>query len=88
MRYTRKDVATHFARFVKAIGGRVARSYNDDGAYLLDHNGVYGGYCIMRLVGTAGGQTHVCGAMRRGPTAMMETLSFAIDAIGEKERAA
>ena len=88
MRYTRKDVETQFERFVKAIGGKIAQSYDDDGAYLLDYNGVYGGYNIVRLVGTAGGQTHVCGAMRRGPTAMMETLSFAIDAIEEKERAA
>src|SRR5438034_63621 len=85
MRYTRNDVDRQFERFVKAIGGRVARTYNDDGAYLLDHNGIYGGYNIMRLDGTAGGQMHVCGAMRRGPTAMVEALSFAMDAIQEKE---
>ena len=85
-RYTRKDVEAQFERFVMAIGGRVARSYNDDGAYLLDHNSVYGGYNIVRLTGNAGGQTHVCGAMRRGPTAMIETLSFAIDAIEDRKR--
>ena len=86
MRYTRKDVEAQFERFVTAIGGRVARSYNEDGAYVLDHNGVYGGYNIVRLTDTAGGQTHVCGAMRRGPTAMIETLSFAIDAIEEANK--
>lgn len=86
-RYTRKDVEAHFERFVKAIGGRVAQdSYHDEGAFRLDHAGTYGGYRIVRDSPGGGESTSDFRGRRFRPTAFIEMLSFAIDAIGARER--
>jgi len=49
-RYSRKDAEMAFDRLVKAIGGRVATSYNDVGAYRLDYAGCYGGFNVERII--------------------------------------
>ena len=57
MRTTKKEVEAVFEMWVKAVGGHVAASYKDVDGYQLDHNSVYGGYCIVQIVNEQGGQS-------------------------------
>jgi hypothetical protein len=68
------------------MDGRIATSYNDVGAYRLDHNGIYGGWNIEEIVTDGGGIRHPFGAMRRNNRDMYDTLHFASDALWEKAR--
>ena len=79
-RYTRKDAERAFARFVDAIGGRVAKSYDDKGAYQLDYNATYGGAVVELLLET-GGVSHPFGDLRRSPAEFCSAVRFAIDAL-------
>jgi len=61
MRTTRSEVEAVFKLWVSAVGGRVAKSYKDVGAYRLDHNSIYGGYGIERIRNEQGGVSAVTG---------------------------
>ena len=81
MRTTKKEVENSFKAFIKAINGKVATSYNDVGAYDLDHNSTYGGYVIERVHNEHGGVSHPFGDTRRNASEMASTLWFAASAI-------
>jgi hypothetical protein len=55
MKTTRKEVEGVFKNWVYCFGGRIAENYNDVGAYRLDFNSVYGGYCIEHICNVHGG---------------------------------
>lgn len=59
MRTTKHEIAGVFGLWVKAVGGRVAASYNDVGGYRLDHAACYGGYRIERIETESGGVSDV-----------------------------
>lgn len=85
-RYSRKDATAAFHRLVHAIGGRVATSYNDVGAYRLDWNPTYGGGNIERIENAQGGVSQPWGASRMNARAFCHMVHFAICTLGQKER--
>lgn len=84
-RYTRKDAIAAFDRLIKAIGGRVATSYNDVGAYRLDWNTVYGGGNIERISNLQGGVSQPFGGRRLKAADFCLFVSFAISAMVERD---
>lgn len=78
-RTTRKQVHSFFVHFVEAIGGRVATSHNDAGAYTLDYS-PYGGYMVVQLHAN-GAQRTPFGEMRRKPAEMWDAMHFAMRAL-------
>lgn len=44
-----------YNRYIHAIGGRHATSWNDVGGYKLDYASLYGGYVITRIENKMGG---------------------------------
>jgi hypothetical protein len=80
-KYTRKDAEAAFDRLIKAIGGRIATSYNDVGAYRLDWNGVYGGGNIEQITSESGGVRQPFGAQRRNAREFCDSVRFAVDAL-------
>lgn len=79
--YTRKDAVKAFERLVKTIGGRVATSYNDVGAYRLDWNPTYGGGNIELVCSVSGGVSQPFGPQRHNAREFCDMVRFAIDAI-------
>lgn len=86
MKTDKKAVEGMFKVFVKTIGGRVAESYNDEGAYRLDYVACYGGYNIEQIHNKAGGVDQPFGSTRRKPTEMWDTLHFAVRALEQYQR--
>lgn len=82
-RYTRKDAERAFERLIKAIGGRIATSYNDVGAYRLDWNATYGGGNIEQITSVGGGVRQPFGMMRRNAREFCDAVRFATDALDE-----
>lgn len=80
-RYTRKDAEAAFTRLISAIGGRVATSYKDVGAYRLDWNGTYGGGNIELIINDGGGVSQPFGMMRRNAREFCESVNFAMHAV-------
>jgi hypothetical protein len=80
-KYTRKDAEAAFDRLIKAIGGRVATSYKDVGAYRLDWNGTYGGGNIELIVSEGGGVSQPFGMQRRNAREFCDSVRFAMDAL-------
>ena len=77
MRTTHKLVLSKFKRFIKAIDGSIAESYDDVGAYELDYNAVYGGYVINKLCNIKGAITQPFGSTRHKAAAFYDLLDFA-----------
>lgn len=63
MRTTKAEVIGVFKLWVSSIGGRIAESYNDEGAYRLDHAVCYGGWQVERIDNTMGGVSVVFGRL-------------------------
>ncbi len=84
-RYTRKDAEKAFDRLIRAIGGRMATSYNDVDAYRLDWNPTYGGGNIEQIASEQGGVRQPFGMMRRNAREFCDAVSFAVDTLHERE---
>jgi hypothetical protein len=85
-RITKAQITRIFEQWVKAIGGKVATSYNDKGGYRLDHNSVYGGWKIEQIMNDAGGvDDRVFGYYRMSNTNFYLALSAAIETIRQYE---
>lgn len=65
MRYTRKYIDARFARAMDAIGAPHGEAWTlqpdgtvtaNVGTHFIDHNPIYGGYAIERIVNAGGGE--------------------------------
>jgi hypothetical protein len=81
-RTTRVQVDGIFVRFVKAIGGRVATSYEDIGAYSLEKSG--NKYRVIQFH-EHGGEGNPFGFRMRPADEMWHTLDFALMALHAKQ---
>ena len=70
MRYTRKFIEARFAMAMDAIGAPHGETYTKQadgfykanvGVHSIDHNSVYGGYCIEKIVNEGGGSSRPFG---------------------------
>lgn len=70
MRYTRKFIDARFAMAMDAIGAPHGNAWikapngaytANVGAHQIDHNAVYGGYCIEKIVNEGGGSSRPFG---------------------------
>ena len=84
-RVTRKEVQATYRHWLSVIGAREATSYNDVGAYALDHNSAYGGWRIERIVNDGGGIAEVNYGRMSGPE-FIQALHFACTSVGEQSR--
>jgi hypothetical protein len=80
MRTTKSEVQAVFERFCKVHGYRIATSYNDVGAYELDHAGIYGGYVINQIANEDGGLNQPFGSKRMRAEAFVDSMRMAIAA--------
>lgn len=55
MRTSKKEVQAVFKNWLQEISAREATAFNDIGAYRLDYNSIYGGYCIEQIMNKNGG---------------------------------
>lgn len=81
MRITKKEVYGMFKRFLRAINEREATSYNDKGAYYLEHNGTYGGYMVAKCLCEAGSSDNPFLSKRLPAREMYEALYMACIAV-------
>lgn len=77
-KWTRKDADAQFERLVKAIGGRVATSFDDHGAYQLDWNATYGGGVIERISANSSGVSQPFGSQRHSAKDFCNMVHFAM----------
>jgi len=75
-RTTKKQIETKFERFVKAIGGHIAKDYKDVGGYELDYDSVNGGYLIGQISSNSGALSCPFGHVRRKASDFWDTLDF------------
>ena len=73
-RYTDRDAKACFERVVSMQGKRVAKSYNDVGAWQLDCNWHYNGCRIEQISSSSGGITEV--TQRLPPRQFCEAVWF------------
>lgn len=85
-RYTRKDAQAAFERLIAALGGRVATTWNDVGAYRLDYNGIYCGYVVERVTSEGGSVTRPLGDQRRTAREFCDAVYFAGQVLREMAR--
>lgn len=88
-RTTKSQIHAAFDHYLKAIGKRPARAWNDVGGWGLDYNPAYGGYVIYEVANEGGGQSRPLGDRRRSASAFYDMLWFAtrsIDAAQKKSR--
>jgi hypothetical protein len=96
MRYTKKDARAAFERLAAAAGATIADSSwsiddpRREGAWILDHNGTYGGYVIAAYVKSSStpgkpqtftAETHPLDMRRRPAREFAETCHYAARAI-------
>jgi hypothetical protein len=90
MRYTRKQVEAKFAQAMDAIGVPHGEAYlkMGNGTYVanvgnfnLDHNAVYGGYTITKIVNAGGGETCPFGMGRNGAATFVAMMNALIDGV-------
>lgn len=84
-RYTRKDAEAAFAQLCEAVGRRQG-PWNDVGAWQIDYNSVYGGYVVVEIVNSSGGQTHPLGEPRRPAREFCSHINFALRVMQETTR--
>lgn len=82
-RITEGMMRKRFELFCKAMGKRVATSYNDVGAYRLDK--LYGRYAIEEISNDKGGVRNPISHARYTKRELCDVLYFATNAIYEKE---
>lgn len=80
-RTSRRDAENAFERLIAAIGGRVAKSYNDVGAYSLDYNSAYGGFTVELVENQGGGVSRPFGHTRQSAREFCQSVRFATDAL-------
>ena len=77
-RATKSVVNEVFTLFCKAIGKRIAATYNDTGAWTLDHAKEYGGYVIQEIINDQGAREMPLGHERVSGTELIERMRFAL----------
>ncbi len=87
-RYTRKDAEAAFGRLLAALDKPPYDWTTHEGGWLLDYNGVYGGYVVAERRrypgpnGTSGiGESYPLGYHRRSAREFVEAVTFALDCI-------
>ncbi len=80
MRYTRKDARARFEDLCRALGKKVAESYADKGAWILDYSAVYGGFIIAEY-SEGGGESHPVFSARLSAREFCQAVSFALRCI-------
>lgn len=84
-RYTRRDAIAAFNRLMQATGHRPATGYKDVGGWVLDYNGIYGGYVIHEMLNENGAVSEPFGTMRRSARDFCSTVNFACRAIEQMQ---
>ena len=85
-RTTNKDVEEVFKLFAKACGKRIAKSYDDVGAWRLDGNSTYGGWRIEQIVNEHGAVGHPLTELRYKSGEFVAMMHFAMRAMDAKRR--
>ena len=85
-RATSTEVNEVFKFFCKAIGKRVAQTWNETGAWTLDYAKQYGGYVIYQIINDGGAKETPLGAQRYGATELVERMRFALRWLEHKDR--
>lgn len=85
-RYTRKDAEKQFERLIQAIGGCVAKSFDDHGAYQLDWNATYGGGVIEQISENSSGVNQPFGAQRHNAKDFCNMVHFAMRVLENQSR--
>ena len=85
-RATRTEVNEVFELFCKAIGKRVAATYNDIGAWTLDYAKKCGGYVIYQIINERGAKETPLGDQRYSATELVERMRFALRWLEQKDR--
>lgn len=80
-RYTKRDAQQAFARLMQATGNRPATSYKDVGGWVLDYNGIYGGYVVHQMFNENGATAEPFGGKRRNARDFCDVVNFACRAI-------
>jgi len=84
-RPTSKEVSEVFEMFCRAIGKRVAKTWNDVGAWKMDHTREYGGYAVQEILDEKGSVTMPIGDERLKPTEFVERMRFALRWLEQKQ---
>jgi len=83
---TKAEVNEVFKLFCKAIGKRMAESWNDTGAWTLDYAKEYGGYVIYQIINGSGARETPLGDQRYTTTDLVERMRFALRWLEQKDR--
>jgi hypothetical protein len=83
-RATKNEVDEVFKLFCKAIGKRVAQTWNDTGAWTLDYAKEYGGYVIQEIIDNTGARDIPLGDQRYTVTEFVERMRFALRWLEQK----
>jgi hypothetical protein len=78
-RITNKMVETQFAWLCDVLGKRIAQHHKDVGAWRLDYQRCYGGFCIVELM--EHGESLPYGHGRYKASEMFNMLQFALRSI-------
>ena len=84
-RATKTEVNEVFSLFCKAIGKRIAETWNDTEAWTLDYAREYGGYVIQEIINDHGAKEMPLGGQRYSPTQLVERMRFALRWLEQKE---
>jgi len=85
-RPTRTELNEVFNLFCEAIGKRVADTYDDTGAWTLDHAKDYGGYVIQEIVNDQGAREMPLGHERLSATELVERMRFSLRWLEQKNK--
>ena len=84
-RATKSEVNEVFTLFCKAIGKRIAETWNDTGAWTLDYAREHGGYVIQEIINDHGAKEMPLGGQRYSPTQLVERMRFALRWLEHKD---
>jgi hypothetical protein len=84
-RTSKKQVERSFAHLINVIGGEVATSSGDVGAYWLDHSPVNGGYRIIQFMEHSGERSPF-GDGRLSADAFCTAVAFTLSSMSERRR--
>jgi hypothetical protein len=85
-RATRIELNEVFKLFCEAIGKRVAQTWNDTGAWILDYAKEYGGYVIQEIINDRGAKEMPLGDQRHSTTELVERMRFALRWLEQKDQ--
>jgi hypothetical protein len=80
-RYTKKDADKCLVRLAHAMGGRVAKSFDDVGGLRIDYEPIYGGVNVEEISNKSGGISQPFGIMRWKPEAFCHAVRMAEDVV-------